>query len=163
MTDRASIDAGSTGSGSTGTEVESPSPAASRHLLVRAGEYLCALPLTSVRRVVRELSVRPLPGSAEELKGLAEFAGEPLPVVDLARLVAAPQGASPEYPVTVVSLAGSAEHPELVGLAADAALEVKEIDSRSVVAGDGGVVLGEAHLDGEVVRVINLEQLGFES
>jgi chemotaxis signal transduction protein len=35
------------------------------HLLVRAGEYVCALPLASVRRVVRALTVHPLPGATD--------------------------------------------------------------------------------------------------
>ena len=39
------------------------------HLLVRAGEYACALPLAQVRRVVRSLTVHPLPGAAGELEG----------------------------------------------------------------------------------------------
>lgn len=131
-------------------------------LLVQAGDQRCALPLTWVRQVVRSLSVRPLPGSAEELKGLAEFAGEPLPVLDLARLVGSPPGASPAYPVTVVVRAGPEEAQETVGLAADAALEVVEIPVREIVAGEGGVVLGEANVSGEAVRVINLEALGGE-
>jgi len=134
----------------------------SRHLLVRSGEYLCALPLSSVRRVVRALTVRPLPGSAEELKGLAEFAGEPLPVVDLAKLVGAPPGANPDYPVTVVAWAGPKDARELIGLAADSALEVIDLPDRSVVAGDGGVIAGEANVEGEPVRVIDLQALGAE-
>jgi chemotaxis signal transduction protein len=76
------------------------------HLLVQAGEYVCALPLVSVRRVVRSLTVHPLPGSAPELEGLAEFGGEPLPVLNLARMVNAAPGANPSYPVTVVVWAG---------------------------------------------------------
>lgn len=134
--------------------------ASSPHLLVRTGEYLCALPLSSVRRVVRALTVRPLPGSAEELKGLAEFAGEPLPVVDLAKLVGAPPGATPDYPVTVVAWAGPPDARELIGLTADAALEVVELKSSAVVTGEGGVVQGEANVEGEPVRVLNLEILG---
>lgn len=134
----------------------------SPHLLVRTGEYLCALPLASVRRVVRALTVRPLPGSAEELKGLAEFAGEPLPVVDLAKLVGAPPGANPDYPVTIVAWAGPQDARELVGLAADNALEVIDLPARSVVAGEGGVIAGEANVEGEPVRVLDLESLGGE-
>lgn len=133
-----------------------------KHLVVRAGEYLCALPLESVRRVVRALSVRPLAGSSEELKGLSEFAGEPLPVLDLAKLVDAPPGATPEYPVTIVAWAGPDSDRELVGLNADAALEVREISTRKVAAGAGGVILGEVSLDDEVARVINLRALGGE-
>jgi purine-binding chemotaxis protein CheW len=133
---------------------------AGSHLLVQAGEYVCALPLRSVRRVLRALSVHPLPGATDELKGLAEFAGEPLPVLELARLVGAPPGAKPAYPVTIVVWVGPQDARELVGLAADSALEVSEVQLTSVVAGDGGFILGEALVDGAVVRVVNLEALG---
>jgi chemotaxis signal transduction protein len=132
------------------------------HLLVRAGEYVCALPLPAVRRVVRALPLHPLPGSAPELKGLAEFGGEPLAVLDLARLVSAPPGGNPACPVTVVAWAGPADARDLVGLAADAALEVVQVPPGATVGGDGGLVLGEAQVAGEVVRVLDLEALGRE-
>jgi chemotaxis signal transduction protein len=130
------------------------------HLLVRAGDFICALPLGSVRRVMRALTVHPLPGAAPELKGLSEFAGEPMPVLDLARLVGAPPGASPPFPVTIVAWAGPPAARETVGLAAEAALEVVEVPPGSVVAGAGGFLVGEASVGGEVVRVLNLEALG---
>jgi purine-binding chemotaxis protein CheW len=133
------------------------------HLLVRAGDYACALPLASVRRVVRAVTVHPLPGAAGELEGLAEFGGEPLPVLNLGRLVSAPPGANPAYPVTVVVWVGPAGAREMVGLAADAALEVVHVPPEAVVAGDGGLLLGEAPVGGEVVRVLNLEALGREA
>lgn len=133
------------------------------HLLVQAGEYVCALPLVSVRRVVRSLTVHPLPGSAPELEGLAEFGGEPLPVLNLARMVNAAPGANPSYPVTVVVWAGAADSREVMGLAVDAALEVADVPSSSVVAGGGGFLVGEAPVAGRVVRVLNLEALGRES
>jgi chemotaxis signal transduction protein len=131
------------------------------HLLVRAGEYACALPLAAVRRVVRALTVHPLPGAAGELEGLAEFGGEPLPVLNLARLVNASPGANPSYPVTVVIWVGPAEAREMIGFAADAALEVVHVPPESIVAGgDGGFLQGEAAVGGEVVRILNLEALG---
>jgi chemotaxis signal transduction protein len=135
---------------------------AGSHLLVQAGEYVCALPLRSVRRVLRALPVHPLPGASPELKGLAEFAGEPLPILDLARLVGAPPGGNPAYPVTIVVWVGPEQGREAVGLAADAALEVADVPLGSVVAGDGGFILGEAPVGGAVVRVLNLEALGRE-
>ncbi len=133
------------------------------HLLVQAGEYVCALPLVSVRRVVRSLTVHPLPGSAPELEGLAEFGGEPLPVLNLARMVNAAPGANPSYPVTVVIWAGPSDAREVMGLAVDAALEVADVPPSSVVAGGGGFLIGEAPIAGRVVRVLNLEALGRES
>lgn len=133
------------------------------HLLVRAGEYSCALPLNLVRRVVRALTVHPLPGAAGELEGLAEFGGEPLPVLNLARLVNAPPGANPSCPVTVVVWVGPAEAREMIGLAADAALEVVHVPAGSILAGDGGFVQGEAPAGTQVIRVLNLEALGNEA
>jgi chemotaxis signal transduction protein len=130
------------------------------HLLVRAGEQVCALPLGAVRRVVRALAVHPLPGAAAELRGLAELGGEPLPVLDLALLVGAPPGATPAFPVTIVVWAGPPEARETVGLAADAALEVAEVRSEATVAGAGGLLAGEASVAGEVVRVLDLTALG---
>jgi chemotaxis signal transduction protein len=132
------------------------------HLLVRAGEYVCALPLGSVRRIVRALTVHPLPGASPELCGLAEFAGEPMPVLDLARLVGAPPGAGAAHPVTVVVWTGPPETRAMAGLEADAALEVTDIPPGSLVGGDGGLIRGEAGVGGRVVRVLDLEALGRE-
>ncbi len=145
---------------------EPPDRVEATHLLVRAGEYVCALPLGAVRQVLRSLPLHPLPGSAPELRGLAEFAGDPLPVLDLARLARAPQGANPAFPVTVVAWAGPPGARELVGLAADAALDVAYLPPAGIVpaaagaGGDGGLVAGDALVAGQVVRVMNLEQLG---
>jgi chemotaxis signal transduction protein len=137
-------------------------PAGSPHLLVRVGEYVCALPLPEVRRVLRGVVVHPLPGAAAELRGLAEFAGEPLAVLDLARLVRAPQGANPLHPVTVVAWIGSGSTREMVGLAADAALDIVALPADACVGGDGGVIRGEALVGGEVVRVLDLTVFGQE-
>ncbi|HMB52401.1 MAG TPA: chemotaxis protein CheW [Thermoanaerobaculia bacterium] len=130
------------------------------HLLVQAGEVVCALPLDAVRRVVKALTVHRLPGAAGELSGLAEFAGEPMPVLDLGRLVGAAPGASPAYPITVIAWAGRAESRELIGLSADAALEVVPIDLAGVVSVEAGPVAGEAQVGDEVVRVLDLVALG---
>jgi chemotaxis signal transduction protein len=109
---------------------------------------------------MRALPIQPLPGAAAELRGLAEFAGEPLPILDLARLVAAPPGANPSFPVTIVAWAGPAAAREAVGLAADAALEVVDLPAGATVGGDGGLIAGEASVGDEVVRVLDLEALG---
>ncbi len=131
-----------------------------RCLLVQAGEYLCAVPLRQVRRVLRTLPVSPIPLVSAELLGLAEHGGEPLPVFDLARLVEAPAGPNPEAPVTVVAWGGRGEDRELIGLNADAALRLCDIEPGDVAAADRGVVRGEILVDGEPVRVLDLEALG---
>ncbi len=135
-------------------------PGALRALLVAAGDVLCAVPVNQVRRVVRALPVHPLPGAAPELLGLAEFTGEPFPVLVLGRLVNATAGARPAVPVTVVAWAGPPDARELVGLAADAALEIVEVAPSEVVPSEAGLVRGEIAVGGRAVRVLNLETLG---
>ena len=81
-------------------------------------------------------------------------------MLNLARLVNASPGANPSYPVTIVVWVGPAEGREMLGLAADAALEVVHVPADSIVAGEGGFLQGEAPMGGEVVRILNLEALG---
>lgn len=134
-------------------------PALQRCLLVQAGDRLCALPLGRVRRVVRALTVRPLPGSAPELLGLAEFGGEPLPVFDLASLVGAAPGAGAASPVTVVVLAGPDGTTELAGLAAGAAVDIADV--APLAAADGGPApVGRALAGDRPVSVFDLASFG---
>lgn len=131
-----------------------------RYLMVQVGEDLCLLPLHRVRRIVRDLDVTPLPGTSAELKGLAEFGGEPLPVLDLGQLVKAPPGPNPPYAVTVIAYAGPDEAQELIGLAVDAVLEVVTVPADAVAAVGDGVIRGEASLRETPVRLISLAALG---
>jgi len=131
-----------------------------RYLLIQAGEDQCMLPLDRVRRIVRDLQVIPLPGAAHELKGLAEFGGEPLPVLDFTRLIGATPGANPAYPVTVIAWAGPAESRELVGLQVDGVVEVVTVATDAIVPGGEGIVRGDVSLRDRPVRVISLAALG---
>ena len=44
-----------------------------------------ALPVETVRRVISMPILFPIPGAADRLLGLAQFGGEPLPVVNRCR------------------------------------------------------------------------------
>jgi chemotaxis signal transduction protein len=125
------------------------------YLLVRIGDRTAALPAVAVRRVVRGARLHPLPGAGPGLVGLAEFAGEPLAVLDLAQLLGdARHGSRP--PVTVVTWLGSGDERELVGLAVDDAIEVTELDASALA-------LGQALVGGRPVVVVDTEQLGVEA
>lgn len=126
------------------------------HLIVRVGDGSAALPAAAVRRVVRSLKLHPLPGAGDGLIGLAEFAGEPLAVLDLARLLGFAAAAGPTPAVTVVAWLGSGADRELVGLAVEEALEVTALDGGAMAAGD---VL----VRGQAVRLVDLERLAEEA
>lgn len=123
------------------------------HLLVRLGETVAALPARDVRRVLRAVKVHPMSGAGEGLLGLAEFAGEPLVVLDLARLAGVETPAGPPPPVTVVAWIGPEAEREIVGLAVDEALEVTALDGAAIAG-------GEALVGGVPVRLIDLERIG---
>ncbi len=140
---------------------------ATPHLLVRTGETTCALALSAVRRVVRALPVSPLPGARRELLGLAEWSGDPLPILDLAALIGEPPGPRPSFPVTIVLRLGA----DALGLAADEALEVVNLEVANALGGvsgvglDGafgspsGVIAGEILVGDRPVRLLNLMSL----
>lgn len=122
------------------------------YLLVRLGERLAALPALAVRRVVRGARLHPLPGAGPGLVGLAEFAGEPLAILDLAQLLGDERESS-RPPVTVVTWLGSGSDRELVGLGVDDAIEVVELDPTALA-------LGQALVGGRPVVVVDTERLG---
>ncbi len=122
------------------------------YLLVRLGERLAALPALAVRRVVRGARLHPLPGAGPGLVGLAEFAGEPLAILDLAQLLGDERENS-RPPVTVVTWLGSGADRELVGLGVDDAIEVVELDPAALA-------LGQALVGGRPVVVVDTERLG---
>lgn len=128
----------------------------SRFLLVRAGDALCALPLHQVRRVVRAVTVHALPGARADFLGLAEFAGEPLPVLDLARLAGGAGAAAGGARITVVARLGRHEPEEVVGLHADEALEIVELGATTGAPGGRGVFVGEALAGERRVAVLDL-------
>jgi chemotaxis signal transduction protein len=124
------------------------------HLVVRVGDALAALPAGGVRRVVRGVRLHGLPGSGAGLLGLAEFAGEPLAVLELAPLLGLEPAATPP-PVTVVAWVGAGEERELLGLAVDDALEVADLAGEDLTS-------GAALVRGRPVRLVDLETLGAE-
>ena len=104
--------------------------------------------------------ISPLPGAETVLLGLTEFQGEPLAVLDLTGLVGASPEAAPVRPMMVVVRAGRAPHRELVGLHADAALEIVEIDRSRVAPGGGGAVSGEVTVGDRTALLLDLDALG---
>ncbi len=133
-----------------------------RFLMVRAAGVDYLLPLHRVRRVLAGLRLYPFPGAAPVVAGLAEVGGEPLVVLDLARLAGAEGSDASATPVTVLALLGPAEAPELAGLAVADVLDIVEVPAAGLARVRDGVVSGEAVADGRMARVVDLEAVGRE-
>jgi chemotaxis signal transduction protein len=129
-----------------------------RFLLVRAGSLSCALPASDVVRVVRQLRTHPVPGSGSHLVGLAQYGGDPMPVLDLQALVE--RGVSnARHHSTVILGRGGARGHSILGLAVDEVLRVVNLPEMCAVD-PGPELVGETvELEGEEVKVLNTQYL----
>lgn len=127
-------------------------------LLVRTGSLNCALPTSDIVRVVRGLPCHPIPGSRTHLLGLAQYGGEPLPVLDLHALLA--EGSTgTRHRATVILGRGRRRDRSVVGLAVDAVSRVVELPETLVVSFDSHLVSDVLELKGEPVKILNTERL----
>ena len=128
-------------------------------LVCRVATRVCALPLDVVIEIMRPLPVEPLAGAPGFITGLAIIRGEPMPVVDAARLL----GAEAAAPSRFVTLRIGARQ---VALAVDAVLGVRLVaaERRSALTSLLGAVAGDAvaaigTLDAQLLVVLEAARL----
>ncbi len=127
-------------------------------LLVRTGKLSCALPASDVVRVVRHLRCHAVPGSRSHLVGLAQYGGDPLPVLDLHVLM--DHGVSNARNQSTVILGRGREFGHsILGLAVDEVLRVVELPQRAIAIHDTGLVGETVDLEGEEFTVLNTHRL----
>ena len=129
-----------------------------RFLLVRTGSVSCALPTSNVVRVVRQLRCHPVPGSRSHLVGLAQYGGDPLPVLDLHVLV---QGdpSNTRHSSTVILGPGQERGHSVLGLAVDEVVRVVSLPRGDSADSDSDFVAERVKVKGEEVRVLNTIKL----
>lgn len=144
---------GSERTASDGSQVASYE-ADERFLLVNTGHLRCALPTAMVRQVVRSLSLYPVPGSQPHLLGLAQFAGEPLAVLDLHALVTDGVPGS-AHRATVILGRAPESTGRVVGFAVDEAVGVSALQVSKDHREDSSIVTATAMFEGHTVRVVD--------
>ena len=129
-----------------------------RFVLVRTGSVRCALPASDVVRVVRHLRCYAVPGSQSHFIGLAQYGGDPLPVLDLHTLV---EGGAPStrHQATVILGSGRRRRRSVLGLAVDEVLQVVELPEGNVGAPGAALVADTVEIGGRTVKVVNTGQL----
>ena len=129
-----------------------------RFLLVRTGSLRCALPASHVVRVVRQLRCHAVPGSRSHLVGLAQYGGDPLPVLDLHVLL---QGdlSNTRHHSTVILGRGEERGHSVLGLAVDEVVRVVNLPLGDTVDSDTDFMAETVEFEGEEVRVLNTKQL----
>jgi chemotaxis signal transduction protein len=129
-----------------------------RFLLVRAGGVSYAIAADQVRHVVRGLACHPLPGSRPQLLGLAQFAGEPMAVLDLHALAEGGAAQSGQW-VTVILGRGESHSWSALGLAVDEVLRVGKLDRNELGEPSGRLISGVVNADGHEVKVLDASLL----
>jgi len=134
-----------------GEHVPRRAPQQGASLVCRVATRICALPVGTgiggvtggVIEIMRPLPLEPIAGAPAFVAGLAIIRGEPVPVVDAARLL----GADPGRPRRFIMLRTA---PRPVALAVDAVLGVHRLAAEQLVALPA---LADA-LAGEVVAAV---------
>lgn len=103
------------------------SSALSHVLLVRAGGWVCALPITDVVETMRGLPLRPVAGAPRFIRGLSIIRGALLPVVSLAALLGAEE-ASPRVGRLITVRTGERQ----IALHVDEVIGAKHIDTSAL-------------------------------
>ena len=110
------------------------------HVLILAvGERIVALPTARILELIRMVAISPLPDAPEWIPGVINLRGTLVPVVDLRKrfgISAEPNGL--ETPIAIFE-----SGDRLVGVIADAAVEVAAVTEDSLVAPDE--LIGEEH------------------
>jgi purine-binding chemotaxis protein CheW len=98
-----------------------PAGGGSACLIVRTGNFSCALPLAHVMETMRRLPIEPLAGVPPYVRGVSIVRGTATPVVDLGDILGVPESSGERFVVIRVG-------EKQVALAVDSVLGVREID-----------------------------------
>jgi purine-binding chemotaxis protein CheW len=124
---------------------------------VAGGAY--ALPVESVREIVRLRPITPIPRAPADVKGVISLRGEIVQVVDMRRRLSA-ETAEPTRRSRIVVV--QSEEAGVAGLLVDAVREVLRIaadDLMSPAGGDAGRVAALCRRGGSFVSLIDLERV----
>jgi chemotaxis signal transduction protein len=127
-------------------------------LLVRSGAVRYAFHAAEVVRVVRGLVCHPVPASRIYFLGLAQFGGEPLPVVDLHTLVEGRTSGARHQNTVILGRERRRSQP-LFGLAVDEVLRVIDINESVDSRRKNGHLIEEVDIDGESVKIFHTDRL----
>ncbi len=115
--------------------------------------------MASVRRVIRNLVVYPVPGSTPAFLGLAQLGGEPFPVLDLATAMSEERAAGGTRRLTIVVRGEHGDGPGLVGLAVAEAVGIRRVSVAETAADEGGEGGDTVSIDGETVWLVDVQRV----
>ncbi|HVH18137.1 MAG TPA: chemotaxis protein CheW [Myxococcota bacterium] len=138
---------------------EESAPEEMRQLLVfQVADASYALPVESVREIVRQRATTPIPRAPADVRGVISLRGEILQVIDLRRRI----GAAPAEPTRRARIVVvQAEDSGIAGLLVDGVREVLRTEQSAVQlqGGGDGMVAGLVRRGDAFVSLIDLERV----
>lgn len=119
-----------------------------RHVVFRAGTHSLAVAIEHVARIVPYTTPTPVPGTAENVRGIVQHRGKMLPVVDMG-------GAQPN-PFTLLVIVEGA-HGTLTGVIADEVKGIVDLGTATPIA-SAEAGLAPVLCDDSVVLVVDVER-----
>ncbi len=123
-------------------------------LLVTAGGERFGILASRVIRVLRDITIHPIPGARPPLVGLGQYGGEPVAVVDLMEMIDS-RAAGTGQRVVVLIAAGRRVGHEMIGLAVDEANRLTTIDEITVSSEAAPPLVGVIERDGHAIQVVD--------
>jgi len=123
-------------------------------LLVNAGGERFGILASRVIRLLREVTIHPIPGAEPPLLGLGQYGGEPLAVLDLQELVGRTNSAA-GHRVVVLIAAGRRVGREMIGLAVDEADRLTMLDEIERSDAATPPLIGWIERDGHRVGIVD--------
>ncbi|MDR1664776.1 MAG: chemotaxis protein CheW [Clostridiales bacterium] len=130
-------------------------------------DELYAADVTRVAKIVRHLSVTPVPAAREAVLGIANLKGKVVTVLDPRALLAAPgeavQRNNPVGSVKAVVFKPFSENGDPIGLRIDRQGGLISVDDENIlpppVADGAGIVAGVAELEGRLYRILDVNHI----
>jgi len=121
-------------------------PETTQHVVLLLDREQYAVPINSVREIVRWRTPRPLPGQRPHVQGVVDLRGEVVMVMDLRARLGSPGAPSGDQDIVVIDLPGR----EPVGLTVDGVSEVLQAGEGEPRPAPSGVGCGD-HVNGVLV------------
>ena len=123
-------------------------------LLVNAGGERFGILASRVIRLLRDVTVYPIPGAEPPLLGLGQYGGEPLAVLDLPELLGRATSAAGDGVVVLIA-AGRRDGREMIGLAVDEANRLIVFDEIEISDGATPPMVGRIERDGQRIDIVD--------
>jgi chemotaxis signal transduction protein len=141
------------------SDLDPPSEQRGVFLVAKSAGETFGIPATPIIRVLRNLTIHGVPGASPPLIGLTQYAGEPVPVIDLVELGGG-QAAAGSHAVVVLLRCGADPATDVVGVAVDEAVRLVTPDSHIEMPDTGQAVSDPMRVEGIPIRLVDPARIG---